>query len=152
MDADTPLTFSLEVCDTGAFCATDTVVITVQDVPAETIDAAGDVIVNGPVSAKKTSKSFVFKVSNDGTAPITITAGDITTSVEVNGTATGTVSVAGLPVTIKPGASKQLKADWSYASGAFAAGATIDFNACVELTGDVDTSNDCDTATVIASK
>ena len=57
------------------------------------IDAAGEVIVNGPVgpSTRKTSKSFVFKVSNDGTTPITINAADITASVTVNGTATGTV-------------------------------------------------------------
>ena len=66
---------------------------TIDDNDAPVIDAAGEVIVNGPVgpSTRKTSKSFVFKVSNDGTAPITITATDITASVTVNGTATGTV-------------------------------------------------------------
>ena len=116
------------------------------------VDAATEVIVNGPVgpSTKKTSKSFVIKVSNDGTAPITITAGELITSVDVNGMATGTVSVAGLPVTLSPGSSKRLKATWNYASGAFAAGDTIEFNACVNETGDIDTSNDCDTATVTA--
>ena len=116
------------------------------------IDAASEVIVNGPVgpSTRKTSKSFVFKVSNDGTTPITITAADITTSVTVNGTATGTVSVAGLPVTLGPGSSKRLKATWNYASGAFAAGDTIEFTACVNVAGDVDTANDCDTATATA--
>ncbi len=108
------MTFTLEVCDEAdpdSLCDTDTVLVTVQ-APAM-IDAATEVIVNGPVgpSTRKTSKSFVIKVSNDGTAPITITAGEITTSVEVNGTATGTVSVAGLPVTLGPGSSKRLKAD-----------------------------------------
>ena len=68
----------------------------------------------------------------------------------VNGTATGTVDVAGLPVTLNPGSSKRLKADWNYASGAFAAGATIEFTACVHPTGDPNPTNDCDTATVTA--
>ena len=68
-------------------------------------------IVNGPVSVRKTSKSFVFKVSNDGIEPITINAADITASVDVNGVTTGTVSVAGLPLTLGPGSSKRLKAD-----------------------------------------
>ena len=78
-------------------------------------------IVNGPVSSTKTSKSFVFKVSNLGTAPLTINPGDVTSSVDVNGTTTGSVSVSGLPVTLNPGASKRLKASWSYDS-ALAAG------------------------------
>ena len=75
------------------------------------IDAAGEVIVNGPVgpSTRKTSKSFVFKVSNDGTTPITITAADITAA-SCQQVETGSVSVAGLPVTIGPGSSKRLKA------------------------------------------
>ena len=155
VDADTPLTFTLEVCDEAdptSLCDTDTVVINVLNVVAPVSDAAGEVIVNGPVgpSTRKTSKPFVFKVSNDGTTPITITAADITTSVTVNGVATGTASVAGLPVTLGPGSSKRLKAEWSYASGAFAAGDTIVFTACVNLAGDVDTTNDCDTATVTA--
>ena len=109
--------------------------ITDNDVAPPMVDAATEVIVNGPVgpSTRKTSKSFVIKVSNDGTAPLTITAADLTTSVEVNGVVTGTVSVAGLPVTLGPGSSKRLKATWNYASGAFAAGDTIDFNACVDL-------------------
>ena len=116
------------------------------------IDIAGEVIVNGPVgpSTRKTSKSFVFKVSNEGTTPTTIAGTDITASVTVNGTATGTVSVAGLPTTLGPGSSKRLKAVWSYASGAFAAGDTIEFTLCVNVAGDVDTADNCDTATAIA--
>ena len=66
------MTFTLEVCDTEPFCDTDTVVINVP--PMGIVDAATEVIVSGPVgpSTKKTSKSFVFKVSNEGTVPITI--------------------------------------------------------------------------------
>ena len=155
VDADTPLTFSLEVCDEAdptSLCATDTVTVTVQDVVAAEVDAATDVIVNGPVgpSTRKTSKSFVIKVTNDGTEPITITDADITTSVTVDGVTTGTVDVAGLPVTLKPGASKRLKAEWSYASGEFDADQSIAFTACVNLAGDIDPTDDCDTATVTA--
>jgi hypothetical protein len=141
------LTFQLQVCDPEPLCSTDTVTIHVQAPPM--IDASGDVIVNGPVSHTKTSKNFVFKVSNVGTTSITINPGDITSSVDVNGTTTGSVSVAGLPVTIGPGASKRLKLSWSYGS-ALVGGETVDFNACVNMTGDIDTSNDCDTATVTA--
>ena len=47
----------------------------VNDDVLQVVDAAGQVIVNGPVSHTKTSKSFVFKVSNLGTAPITINPG-----------------------------------------------------------------------------
>ena len=147
------LTFQLKVCDEAnpdSLCDTDTVDINVLPPPMP--DAATEVIVNGPVgpSTRKTSKSFVIKVSNDGTSPLTIDPADVTSNVTVNGTSSGTVTVAGLPVTLGPGSSKRLKATWSYASGAFAAGDSIAFNACVNDPADVDTSNNCDTATVIA--
>jgi len=141
------LTFTLQVCDPEPLCDTDSVTINVQAAPM--VDASGMVIVNGPVSSRKTSKNFVFKVSNVGTTSITINSGDITSSVDVNGTTTGSVSVAGLPVTIGPGASKRLKLSWSYGS-ALVGGETVVFNACVNLAGDIDTTNDCDSATVTA--
>jgi hypothetical protein len=126
--------------------------ITDNDVAPPVVDMAGDVIVNGPVgpSTRKTSKSFVFKVSNTGTTPTTVAPGDVTTSVTVNGTVVGTATVSGLPTTIGPGASKRLKADWSYASGAFAAGDTIVFTACVNVTGDATPGDNCDSFTAIA--
>jgi hypothetical protein len=120
-----------------------------DDAAPPVIDAALDVIVNGPVSHTKTSKSFVLKVTNLGNQAQTITASDISTDVTVGGVSTGTVSVAGLPVTLNPGASKRLKAVWTYGS-ALVGGETVEFNACVNLTGDIDTNNDCDTATVTA--
>jgi K319L-like, PKD domain len=141
------LTFDLQVCDPEPLCDTDSVTINVQAAPM--IDASGQTIVNGPVSHTKTSKNFVFKVTNVGTTSITINSGDITSSVDVNGTTTGSVSVAGLPVTLGPGASKRLKLSWSYGS-ALVGGETVVFNACVNLAGDIDTTNDCDSATVTA--
>jgi hypothetical protein len=146
------LTFNLTVCDRPAgdpdqMCDTASVTISVLAPPM--IDASGQVIVNGPVSHTKTSKNFVFKVTNVGTTSITINSGDITSSVDVNGTTTGSVSVAGLPVTIGPGASKRLKLSWSYGS-ALVGGETVVFNACVNLTGDIDPLNNCDSATVTA--
>ena len=101
-NANDDLTFQLQVCDPAAMCSTDTVNITVT-VPV--IDGSGQVIVNGPVSHTKTSKSFVFKVSNLGSSPLTINPADVTSSVDVNGTTTGSVSVSGLPLTLNPGAS-----------------------------------------------
>ena len=83
------------------------------------------------------------------TGPLTVSPSDVTSSVTVNGTTTGSVSVAGLPVTINPGSSKRLKAVWSYDS-ALVGGETVVFNACVNVTGDIDTTNDCGSATATA--
>jgi archaellum component FlaG (FlaF/FlaG flagellin family) len=153
VSAPTDLTFSLNVCDQPpVLCSSpdgagdDTVTIHVQPI---VIDATGLVIVNGPVTSAKTSKNFVFKVTNLGMSPITINAADVTSTVDVNGTETGSVSVAGLPVTLGPGASKRLKLSWSYGA-ALATGDTVDFHACVNLTGDIDTTNDCDDETATA--
>ena len=107
-------------------------------------------IVNGPVSSRKTSYSFTFEVRNIGMTPITVNAGDIVPSVEVNGTPTGTVSVSGLPVKISPGAKKKLKLNWSYSAGAVATGDSVVFNACVNVASDIVTSNDCDSASTTA--
>ena len=159
----TDLTFSLNVgdappvlCSSPDGAGDDTVTIHVQPIVigatgiiVEIRDAAGEVIVNGPVSHTKTSKSFVFKVSNLGTAPITINPADVTSSVTVNGTTTGSVSVAGLPLTLNPGASKRLKAVWSYDS-ALVGGETVVFHACVNMAGDVNTGNDCGSVSATA--
>ena len=66
----------------------------VQPPGAEGIDAAGEgVVVNGPVSSRKTSKSFVLKVTNEGTGPLTLDLGAaLSGSVTVNGTPTGDVT------------------------------------------------------------
>jgi K319L-like, PKD domain len=143
--ADTDLTFSLQVCDEAnpaQLCATDTVVITVQPIPVT--DASGIVIVNGPVSSTKTSKSFVFKVTNTGMTTITINETNITSSVDVNGTPTGAVAVNPFTKTLGPGASTRVKLVWSYAAGSLATGDAVVFHACVVVAGDTDPANDCD--------
>jgi hypothetical protein len=139
------LTFSLTVTDQAGKTSTDSVTVTVVQIT----DLTGLVIVNGPVTSSKTAKNFVFKVTNLGTSPTTINAGDVTSSVDVNGTATGSVSVAGLPVTIGPGASKRLKLSWSYDS-LLATGDAVVFHACVNVAGDIDTTNNCDDQTATA--
>jgi hypothetical protein len=112
-------------------------------------DPTGVVIVNGPVTSTKTSKNFVFKVTNVGIVPTTINPGDVTSSVDVNSAPTGSVSVAGLPITLGPGASKRLKLAWSYDS-LLATGDSVVFHACVNVVGDINPANDCDDATVTA--
>jgi hypothetical protein len=139
------LTFSLTVTDQAGKTSTDSVTVTVVQIT----DLTGLVIVNGPVTSSKTAKNFVFKVTNLGTSPTTINVGDVTSSVDVNGTATGSVSVAGLPVTIGPGASKRLKLSWSYDS-LLATGDAVVFHACVNVAGDIDTTNNCDDQTATA--
>jgi hypothetical protein len=143
------LAFELQVCDPQLACGTDSVTINVQAPPM--IDATGVVLLNGQVSSTKTSKSFVFKVSNIGVVPITVDpATDITSSVGVNGTPTGTVSPGSGTKTITPGASTRVKLVWSYPAGSVATGDAVVFHACVNVTGDIDTTNDCDDQTATA--
>jgi hypothetical protein len=137
------LTFDLEVCDPEPLCDTDSVTITVQAAPMA--DASGEVIVNGPVSSTKTSKSFVLLVRNVGTTPITINETNITEeSVSVNGTPTGSVAVSPFTKTLSPGAKTRVKLSWSYPAGSLATGDAVVFHACVSVTGDIDMTNDCD--------
>ena len=147
-NAQDTLTFQLQVCDPAGMCSNDTATV---NVTVALPDASGLVIVNGPVSHTKTSKAFVFKVSNVGTAPMTITESNITpTGVTVNGTATGTVTVSPFTKTLNPGASTRVKLDWSYGAGALATGNTVVFSACVNVAADPITSNNCDTETATA--
>jgi hypothetical protein len=120
-----------------------------DDAAPPVVDVATDVIVNGPVSHTKTSKSFVLKVSNLGNSPQTITAADVTAGVTVDGTETDNVSCSGLPVTLGPGASKRLKCVWSYDS-TLVGGEALVFHAQVSVAGDSNTGNDSDTASVTA--
>ena len=115
------------------------------------VDASGQVIVNGPVSSRKTSKSFVLKVTNEGTGPLTLDLGAaLSGSVTVNGTPTGEVTGPTGTDTINPGRSVKYKLAWTYPAGSVATGDTVEFTACVSATGDIDTTNDCGTATVTA--
>jgi hypothetical protein len=143
----TPFTFTLEVCDPEPLCDTDTVVVTV---PVGFTEATGIVIVNGPVSSTKTSKSFVFKVSSVGMAPITFNESNITSSVDVNGLLTGSVAVNPFTKTLTPGASTRVKLVWSYPAGSLATGDSVVFHACLAVAGDIDPTNDCDDATATA--
>jgi K319L-like, PKD domain len=145
----TDLTFTLEVCTEGpiVLCGTDTVVVTVFDGEPEAI---GIVIVNGPVSSTKTSKSFVFQVTNFGVTPITFDESNITSSVDVNGTPTGSVTVNPFTKTLNPGASTRVKLVWSYPAGSLVEGDAVVFHACLSLPGDPDPADDCDDETATA--
>ena len=141
------LTFDLQVCDPEPLCDTDSVTITVQPPVAEGIDAAGDVIVNGPVQAKKDSKVYVFRVSNLGDSPITVDpTTDIDAVVNVNGTPNGSVSSLTGTKTIKPGKSVRFRLEWTQ-DGTLAAGDAVEFTACVNLAGDSNPTNNCDSET-----
>jgi hypothetical protein len=137
--AGATLEFQLEVCDEAnpvSLCSTATVMVTVQDV-VQIIDATGTVIVNGPVTSAKTSKSFVFKVTNAGMTPITINESNITSSVDVNGLLTGSVAVNPFTKTLNPGASTRVKLVWSYSAGDLVTDDAVVFNACVTVAGDI---------------
>jgi len=137
------LTFELTVTDNDGATGTDSVTINVNPPPMP--DATGVVIVNGPVSSSKTSKSFVFKLTNVGATAITVNESNITEeSVSVNGTATGSVAVGSFTKTLNPGASTRVKLSWSYPAGSLLTGDTVVFHACVDVAGDIDPTNNCD--------
>ncbi len=163
------LEFQLEVCDPEPLCDTDTVVISVQT--SETIDASGDVIVPGRVHASKrgskpcskrgskhaskhgskpcskNSKVYLFRVSNLGDQPITVDpTTDIDAAVNVNGSANGSVVSLTGTKTIKPGDSRVFPLRWTTVGTLFV-GDTVEFTACVNLVGDVNTANNCDSET-----
>jgi Calx-beta domain/K319L-like, PKD domain len=147
--ANTPFTFTLEVCDQAdptSLCDTDTVVITVRDVVIPMVDKAGEVIVSGPVKAGATTKVFVLRVSNVGNTTNTVDcATEIDGAVLVNGVENGSVSCITASKTIGPGARARFRLRWT--GDALPAGATVQFTACVNEAGDIDTSNNCGSVT-----
>ena len=124
--------------------------VTVRPPVTEAVDAAGEIKVRGPVKAKKDSKKFSFRVTNLGDSPITVDPTiDIDAEVNVNGTPNGSVAALTGTKTIAPGHSAKFRFFWD---GDIDKGDTVEFTACVNLAGDVDTSNDCDSATRTATK
>ena len=148
--APTTFEFTLEVCDEAdptSLCDTDTVVVTVNPVVVSEVDAMGEVIVNGKVLAKKDRKVWFIRVTNLGDSPITVNPDtDIDASVEVDGTPNGSVEALTGTKTIKPGHSKRFLLRWTQ-DGTLAAGDSVEFIACVNLAGDTNTANNCDSAT-----
>jgi hypothetical protein len=150
-DVSTPTAFTLtlEVCDEGptVLCDTDTVVITVNPVFEVIVDAAGEVIVNGPVKAGATSKVYVFRISNVGNTEITIDpTTEIAAAVLVNGTADGSVTPITGTKTISPGARARFRLRWT-GTTPLVAGDIVEFTADVNEPNDADTTNDADSQT-----
>ncbi|MGZ5359293.1 MAG: hypothetical protein ACXWF9_09920, partial [Solirubrobacterales bacterium] len=69
---------------------------------------------------------------------------DIDASVEVNGTPNGSVRVLGGTRKIRPGRSALFPLLWT---GNVASGDSVEFIACVNLAGDTNTANNCDSET-----
>jgi K319L-like, PKD domain/Calx-beta domain len=114
-------------------------------------DAAGEVIVNGPVKASLTSKVYVFRVSNVGTTTFTIDpTTEIDAAVLVNGIANGSVSPITGTKTISPGARARFRLRWTPTPGTLVVGDTVSFTADVNEPGDIDPANDADSQDRIA--
>jgi len=142
------LAFDLQVCDPSNACDTDSVTINVN-APPPVVDIAMDVIVNGPTSSTKTSKSLVAKVTNMGTASQQVCDTDISWAITVNGTPT-TGSVAPKSAgckTLSPGASTRMTFVWTYGAGEVTSGATVDYTGTVSIAGDANAGNNSDTET-----
>jgi hypothetical protein len=140
-------TFQLQVCDPNG-CSTDSVNINVTAVQQAVFDASGQVIVNGPVKAGQTAKTYVLKVTNTGNQTLTVNpaAGDVTGEVDVNGTANGSVSSLTGTKTLSPGSSARFRLRWT-GTTALATGDTVVFSACVNVGGDPTPADNCDSAT-----
>jgi hypothetical protein len=142
------LTFQLEVTDNDGGTDTDSVTISVNAPPA-VVDASGSVIVNGPTSSTKTSKTFVVVVTNTGTSPLTVSPADVDGEVLVNGSPLGSIAPkTSSSKTLSPGAKTRFRFQWSYTG--LTAGATVEYDACVGVAGDINAGNDCGSVTVTA--
>jgi fibronectin-binding autotransporter adhesin len=144
-------TFTVNLSNpTNGTIAVGTATGTILDNEIEIIDKAGEVIVNGPVKAGQTAKTYVLRVSNVGTTTNTVDCAteialDPETAVLVNGVENGDVSCLTASKTIGPGARARFRLRWT-GTTALATGDTVVFSACVRETGDLVTSNDCDSA------
>ena len=104
-------------------------------------------IVHGPVKASKGQKVYLFRVSNLGDSPITVNPDtDIAGVVNVNGTPNGSVTSLAGTKTIRPGGSVVFPLRWTQ-DGTLSPGDTVEFTACVNLAGDSDATNNCDSET-----
>jgi hypothetical protein len=108
------------------------------------VDASLDVIINGPTSSTKTSKSLVANVVNEGTSTITVCDTNITWDIEVNAVNAGSVSEPANCKTLGPGASTRFKATWTYGAGEVTTGAVVNSMATVTVAGDVNAANNTD--------
>jgi hypothetical protein len=145
-NANDTLVFQLQVCDPNA-CSTDSVTINVTAVVVPVFDASGLVIVNGPVKAGQTAKTYVFKVTNTGNQTLTINpTTDITGTVTINGTANGSVSSLTGTKTLSPGSSARFRLRWT-GTTALATGDTVVFSASVTVAGDPTPADNSDSAT-----
>ncbi len=96
------------------------------------------------------SKVYLFRVSNLGDTRITVDPNtDIVGVVNVNGTPNGSVTSLTGTKTIKPGHSRVFPLRWTV-DGKLDVGDTVEFTACVNLAGDTDTTNNCDSETLTA--
>jgi K319-like protein len=144
-NANDTLVFQLQVCDPDA-CSTDSVTINVTAVVVPVFDASGLVIVNGPVKAGQTAKTYVFKVTNTGNQTLTINpTTDIAGTVTINGTANGSVSSLTGTKTLSPGSSARFRLRWT-GTTALATGDTVVFSASVAIAGDPTPADNSDSA------
>jgi hypothetical protein len=138
------VTFQLTVTDQAGKTSTDSVTITAAVIVVS--DASGQVIVNGPVKAGQTAKTYVFKVTNTGNQTLTINpTTDIAGTVTINGTANGSVSSLTGTKTLSPGSSARFRLRWT-GTTALATGDTVVFSATVTVAGDPTPADNTDSA------
>jgi hypothetical protein len=114
------------------------------------VDAAADVIVDGATVSRAGRKAFAVAISNSSTDAISVDPSqDIVVTVTVNGIQTGSISTTSGEVTISPGDSERFVFQWLYAD-AVSRGDTVVYSACVNVSGDVDDADDCDSETATA--
>ena len=144
------LVFQNEVCDPEPLCDTDSVTINVDEVPVGGTDVSAAVQPNGKTYVNDPQKTFFVKVRNLGTQNVTICPEDIDATVEVEGSPLGTVSAASACQLVKPTRAKKFSFEWSH--GLLSPGDVVAYSGCVNVAGDENAANDCDSETRAARK
>lgn len=114
------------------------------------VNVAADVIVNGATASNGNRKLITVAVTNSSMDAVAVDPSQhIDVTVTVNGAEAGDFRTLSHTATISPGDTKRFRFQWLY-SGAVSRGDTIVYSACVDVPGDADDSDDCDSATATA--
>jgi hypothetical protein len=114
------------------------------------VNVTADVTVKGATPANGNRKLITVAVTNLSMDSVAVDpAQHIDVTVTVNGNETGDIRTLGHPAMISPGDTKRFRFQWVH-SGTLSRGDTVEYSACVDVPGDVDDGDDCDSVIVTA--
>jgi hypothetical protein len=114
------------------------------------VNLTADVTVKGATPANGNRKLITVAVTNLSMNAVAVDPSQhIDVTVTVNGNETGDVRTLGHPSMVSPGDTERFRFQWVH-SGTVSRGDTVQYSACVEVPGDVDDGDNCDSVTVTA--